>query len=452
MGNPFNLRSQVALLIGLFIIGAVLYFQEAKDLMGADDDDLELQEDSGPITRLPTAAPILRTRKEPRPTQLPAYISESFTKSTGEKSKNSRKPTALSTKKNTSSANHTNSSIPETSPAKWTNSTASTAKPTSLGKETNIPSPAPTKLSTNDTAKESLDLLKFGFRVKNDARPRGLRMAFMGDSVTRYQYVSLAFFLHTGHWYPPKKIDPHIVNEHTYGTYQAFFEGSTTTLRPYERCDCYRPEGEMLEFIDTVTENRYYWEPTRDNVLVYINAYGHVSHPHGRYHPEDALKGIPDFQYVHDDYSRDQYKWMTNDWGWIVRNHLGKLDPPLTHIVFNAGIWPNNFGTNQTAREDLLQALDETNITGIWKTTSVHVWGGPWPGANVTDDAMCPLFRDCINITWTGKVWGEYSYDGIHYMEPIYRIINEELLETVGHEFPTNYSKIDLSLYLQPDA
>jgi hypothetical protein len=47
-------------------------------------------------------------------------------------------------------------------------------------------------------------------------RPRNLRLAFLGDSVTRYQYLSLAYFLRWGRWFDPDTIKNHLVDAHSF--------------------------------------------------------------------------------------------------------------------------------------------------------------------------------------------------------------------------------------------
>lgn len=73
----------------------------------------------------------------------------------------------------------------------------------------------------------------------------------IGDSLTRYQYLSLVYFLATGSWSSPV---PHNEREKAHASWTAFYE-TTTQRMQYERCDCYRRNGTGLSHI---VENRYF--------------------------------------------------------------------------------------------------------------------------------------------------------------------------------------------------
>ena len=77
----------------------------------------------------------------------------------------------------------------------------------------------------------------------------GKSILLIGDSLTRYQYLNLVYFLATGQWSSPI---PHNENEKEFASWSHFY--NTTTLRnKYEICDCYR--GESMQ---TIVENRYF--------------------------------------------------------------------------------------------------------------------------------------------------------------------------------------------------
>lgn len=285
---------------------------------------------------------------------------------------------------------------------------------------------------------------------RSDARPRGMRLAFMGDSMIRFQYVSFAYFLRTGTWWDPAKKRPyHLVHDKLYENWETMFTEQTSKLfYPYERCDCYRPDGESKIII----ENRYFYEPERDNMLVFISAFGHTQPaPHGRVKADEAMVDIPKFKFVHEYNNTIPWEWQYDDWGDLIREHLGRLDPKPTHIMLNAGLHPHNFTTNSTLRTNLKQAIDDAGMLSIWKTTSYWRLRGPHPGANVTDRTMCALFDRCLDVTWSNCVLTKMQYDRLHFVEPVYRIFNEDLLELMGHTWPDNYTKIDRMTLLRPD-
>jgi hypothetical protein len=93
---------------------------------------------------------------------------------------------------------------------------------------------------------------------------RGLRVAFVGDSLTRYMYLSLAAYLRTDRWITKNDV-PNIVEEKQFSGWNVFYNYTKNYFRPYEQCDCARP-GYSWNSI----ENRYFADPVRDNVIYYI--------------------------------------------------------------------------------------------------------------------------------------------------------------------------------------
>ena len=75
-------------------------------------------------------------------------------------------------------------------------------------------------------------------------------IALVGDSVTRYQYLSLVYFLRTGKWHSTK---PRLFCEKDWPSWNMFFKGTNAKLRGYEICDCDREGSVTLGF----RENRF---------------------------------------------------------------------------------------------------------------------------------------------------------------------------------------------------
>jgi hypothetical protein len=95
----------------------------------------------------------------------------------------------------------------------------------------------------------------------------GLRVAFVGDSLTRYMYLSLATYLRRGRWITKKDV-PNILEEKQFNNWNYFYNYTKNYLQPHEQCDCFRPE-QAVHAIYTI-ENRYFIDPVQDNVLYYI--------------------------------------------------------------------------------------------------------------------------------------------------------------------------------------
>jgi hypothetical protein len=119
-------------------------------------------------------------------------------------------------------------------------------------------------------------------RFLND-HPRGLRLAFVGDSVTRYQAINLMYYLYSGRWFPCNET-PSIVAKDDYDA----FAGNETTgdstwnlylnytshqlgeAAGHHWCDCYRVGGWLSESF----ENRYFRDDRYDNYVYYVTKFG----------------------------------------------------------------------------------------------------------------------------------------------------------------------------------
>jgi hypothetical protein len=281
-----------------------------------------------------------------------------------------------------------------------------------------------------------------------DSRPKHLRLVMVGDSLTRYQYTSLTYFLKTATWFNTTG-EPNIVWERGHYGWNHFFEHTTNLLSPKERCDCYRPKHLTRNNKKTMMENRYFFDDDRDNMVVFLQAFGHTVPMQGRVPPKTALRNISGCTFVHE---WSNYTWSYKDWDDCVKSYISRLVPKPTHAIFNAGAHAHSFAEHGVGSR-LIQALNDTGILGIWKTTSYE---RPEPVNNNTrtqgrgnkesEYIMTKLFHPhVLDVGWTSKVRPEFYADLRHFLEPVYRIINEATLEMLGHTFPSMYEKQNMS-------
>ena len=64
----------------------------------------------------------------------------------------------------------------------------------------------------------------------------GKSILLIRDSLTRYQYLNLRYFLGTGQWSSPI---PHNENEKEFASWNQFYT-TTTQINQYKICDCHR--------------------------------------------------------------------------------------------------------------------------------------------------------------------------------------------------------------------
>jgi hypothetical protein len=295
-------------------------------------------------------------------------------------------------------------------------------------------------------------------------RPRNINVVMMGDSLMRYQYLSLAYFLRWGQWYVPNntRVDNLMVekswrftpaetttsnnnNISVVGQWNSFFYHSNRLLRPFEICDCFRADRSYSNMF----ENRYYYDPIYNNTLVYIQAFGNFTKIHGRIPHATDILGRKANQTAWDEYQRplagtwdSPQVWEYPEWHDVVRYYLAPLQSDF--IVFNTGWWTSQFGIvdeHNSASSLLKQTFTElmnhhSNTRGIWRTTTyppVHgrkQWGS---NASAVDHNMCQAPLWCLNVSWTQYLSRRFSKDGVHFCEPVYRVINEAMLELMGY-------------------
>jgi hypothetical protein len=141
--------------------------------------------------------------------------------------------------------------------------------------------PAPAQLLYNQTFSNWSILLSqipvSPSRFLNE-RPKGLRLAFVGDSITRYQAVSLMYFMKTGEWFRDE-VRPSLVakTDADYGSWDEYL--TSTSLRLGQEtgnhwCDCYRNDTDDAANPHKIFENRYFRDLANDNYVYLITKLG----------------------------------------------------------------------------------------------------------------------------------------------------------------------------------
>jgi hypothetical protein len=330
-------------------------------------------------------------------------------------------------------------------------------------------------------------------------RPTNLQIVFLGDSVTRYQYLSLAYYLRHGRWWDPSiRHVNNLVNAHSFhhplhpdDDWNEFFLQSNRLLHPMEACDCWRSQNQE----NIILERRYFYDETRNNRIVYINmnpdAQGRGYY--GRLQPEQTftkefsqIVGLPFGMNVQQQSNNERYdeaidenrdsslhhqdeksyrkhhptdiQWEYETWSQVLREHIGRINfspDRITAAVLNAGIHPHDFDNPET-QEDVAQALQDLSFLAIWKTTSFskhEIQEIQQQHDNIqlpirtSDIDMCRILGHCHNISWTTQLRPEFYFDNLHFLEPVYRVFNEDLLESLG-ALPNHYQKLNRTTIL----
>ena len=104
-------------------------------------------------------------------------------------------------------------------------------------------------------------------RTAHCVRTPGEHIVFMGDSLTRYQWVALAQSFASGHELSADEF-PSSVIEREWRHWTQFYNGSTHRLEPNTRCDCHRSYAKPVG--SKTIENRYFWTDDGRLNLTYI--------------------------------------------------------------------------------------------------------------------------------------------------------------------------------------
>ena len=280
-------------------------------------------------------------------------------------------------------------------------------------------------------------------------RPRNLSLVYIGDSISRHHYFSLAYFLRHGQWYNPRQ-EQLLFQHKAFESIYNYINYTNQLLTPFEVCDCFHDQT-LAKDKEMWSSNRYFHDAERNNTLVYIQALGTLLPMRGRLDSGavlqdfDRLRGIPSLSPMidqnpkstnHNNNSETKVLWEWQDWSDLVRHVVAPIKADA--VVLNAGLWGSEFlGSNENIRA-LVDALETSGIKRwFWRTTSYKRGGGLDAATAAVDRKVCERLP-CLDLSWSKHVRWLYHSDPIHFWEPFYRISNEQTLKTLG-ALPRDY-------------
>lgn len=261
---------------------------------------------------------------------------------------------------------------------------------------------------------------------QNLSVPHNLNVLFMGDSLTRYQYLDLVYFLsHNGTWVSPND-KPNFVVQSEQSGWVPYYKFTNAALQPYERCDCFHPE--IRGKVEQIVENRYFYDREHNNSVTYLQKFG--SHP---------FKSTFHVTNIHQDHSlpvvssASKLDFVYQDYNWVdtIRNFICHLSPKPTLFVFNAGIWPHEDLINVTFQQEIVKALRECQITSVYKTTTKRRNENTRTWSTYYEEQLCNLTDFCYDLSWTALVPKKFYTDSAHFREPIYSMMNAQFLSRI---------------------
>jgi hypothetical protein len=205
---------------------------------------------------------------------------------------------------------------------------------------------------------------------------QGRRIAFIGDSLSRNQYLNLAHFIAHGSWYSEP---PALEHESLWPSWAVFHKGAAkrlTTRTSREACDCFRASTPYPSNMDSSVENRFFHDtelnfsmsfyqlfegiPTRgiDPNLLILSCHNETGCIQGGCSPGNCSSPT----------------WVAN--GLVqLAEHVATTFRPET-VIINSGIWPGS----SFATPGRIFDLETTSMLFrkhgaqelIWKTTTAR--------------------------------------------------------------------------------
>jgi hypothetical protein len=284
---------------------------------------------------------------------------------------------------------------------------------------------------------------------------RSQSLTFIGDSLTRYQYLSLIHFLHSGLWLEPLGSmpgQPNPVIEREHANWTAFYD-TVKELGSDEVCTCRRDDSDVdryerrhFHLIDDNITVRSSLSPVLDSVLAQLEE---VS--------EELNSTHPRAHYTYDARFDDRgmgFALCGNSTS-STSLHPSCLYPPHfpyhppTALIVNTGIWQANLTpkrhTNQplfySPIHDAIRSSIQSHPTlrAIWKTTTAQKGGGEAePGAwqaqkAVFSNSSTWSVLDAYGVTDQSGVRRAY-WDRWHVLPFVYEELNVAMLNMMCDE------------------
>ncbi len=125
-------------------------------------------------------------------------------------------------------------------------------------------------------------LLKHGLANK--------RIMFLGDSVTRYQYLDLVCMITHETWCD----DLLLVDEHLHANWEAFYDYADKKFKHQELCDCYHRPPTTKGVFDTwlQCENRRFHSEKWNTTVWFFLWYGAKAMPHGHFNISEDIQPL----------------------------------------------------------------------------------------------------------------------------------------------------------------
>jgi hypothetical protein len=275
-------------------------------------------------------------------------------------------------------------------------------------------------------------------------RPRGLHLVMMGDSVTRYQCISLMHYLHTGSWINDSFSEKNsLLWIKTFPSYNHHYQYAAQYFGTALQCDCYRTFDPQI-IMSNVFDNWYWHDTCRNNSLSCIAQYG--KYPlGGHWLPSQISDGTIHLQTNYSIHPMPLPPVWQYNWSDTIRYHVAKLRPHPQYVVINSGLWGSHQLKNRFIFRTIQQALHDNHMIGIYKTTT-KLRHDTSTQLKAHDKIGCALMDHCLDVSWTGTLTNASDYmDDRHFPSHINTLFNLQLLQLLQGmgESSTSFPSVD---------
>lgn len=277
------------------------------------------------------------------------------------------------------------------------------------------------------------------------------RIVFIGDSLTRYQYLNFIHILHFNAW--TLSVYPRIEIESDWPNWKSFHIGTSFRFGCREICDCYR-DRHFSGLGPSSKENRFYYDPSFDISVFFFAWFPPIPimlNPVPK--PNDFKKlcrEIPSKQEMMLAYNPESefvYSEITD----FINDIIKPMMPDV--LILNQGFWKNNkFRSNETYFHHVMTAAKSASKRFIWKTSTSRCFDAPDDGVDGGSfrtrliEAKVEVF-DAFRITHfianrhnkSNEAQWTCLFDKHHFQPFVYREINKKFVDLLV-KAPVNYN------------
>lgn len=303
---------------------------------------------------------------------------------------------------------------------------------------------SPWRLGVNTTTADIREAIHSPPLYQSENRPRGLRIAMIGDSLMRYQFLMLVHYLHTGHWIH-NSMQPNLLREGSFRDWAHFYGGLTKYFgEDYLLCDCFRQSKKPKIRNPTMVENQFYLDSgCLDNSVAMLWKAGDLGF-RGHLTADNINKSFlvdgnrTKFEVPLRKKRRGNFSWKYEEYDPFLREFVARLEPRPRVVILNEGLWTVDNLSNETVVRRIQNTIRELGMISIYKTTTkMNRPGDPseGPGLLPHDEMCCKIFDHCLRMDWTTYVDPDDYSDAVHFgAHPNVRFNEQffELLKSIG--------------------